>query len=477
MGTNHSKFHYRPEYGYFGDTIPFYWKGQYHVFYLEGQFDPYRRVRFTPFNHLVSTDLVNWEELPVAVNLGGPEDVDMSLGTGTVIAKGDQFYLLYCGRRFNPTSETVCLATSPDLIHWEKHPANPILVPDGTTYTTSDFRDPFPFWNPSRNCFSMLVASKLAAPTTPRPGCLAVAESHDLIHWGLKPPFYAPNAHSMALECPDIFEALGRWHLIYSAESRTFYRTAEDLSGPWESMTPDPPDHYFRGIYAPKTLTDGQRRFLFGWIGTRAGEQDFGDHQWGGDMLVPRELVPLPGGQLAEVCPQEILDACGPAIEYGLDFRLGYWQAIGGNLFARRQDGLAYAVLSDCPPSVLVEVSVKFSPGTQAAGICFRARADLSSCYALRLEPGFHQSTVERWDLNNGPQKVMVLAERHLEVVYSKPVLVKLMIDSDIIEVFIDDLVAMCCHGYDFKTGELGFFVENGEAIFEEVHLRQLPEA
>jgi beta-fructofuranosidase len=475
MPTYFSKLHYRPESGYFGDTIPFYWKGQYHVFYLEGQFDPYRRVRFTPFNHLVSSDLVNWEELPVAIELGGPDDVDMSLGTGTVIAQDDQFYLLYCGRRFNPTRETVCLATSQDLIHWEKHPANPILVPDGVTYAASDFRDLFPFWNPLKGLFSMLIASKLAAPGMPRAGCLALAESQDLIHWDLKPPFYAPNTHSMALECPDIFEALGRWHLIYSADSRTFYRVAENLVGPWKSVTPDTPDHYYRGIYAPKTLTDGQRRFLFGWIGTRAGDQDYGDHQWGGDMLIPRELVPLPGGELAEGCPREILDACDSIVEHDFDFRLGHWQKVDGTVHGKRSDGLAYAVLPNCPPNLLVEVSVNFAPGTQAAGICFHASADLSSCYTLRLEPGFHRSTVERWDLNAGPKKVMLLAERPLEVIFSKPVFVKLFIDSDIIEVFVDDRSAMCCHGYDFKTGELGFFVENGEAIFEQVCLRLLP--
>lgn len=30
MGNNHSKIHYRPANGYFGDAIPFYWEGHYH---------------------------------------------------------------------------------------------------------------------------------------------------------------------------------------------------------------------------------------------------------------------------------------------------------------------------------------------------------------------------------------------------------------------------------------------------------------
>jgi len=37
------------------------------------------------------------------------------------------------------------------------------------------------------------------------------------------------------------------------------------------------------------------------------------------------------------------------------------------------------------------------------------------------------------------------------------------------------DRSALCCRGYDFKSGELGFFVENGEASFENVQLKLLP--
>ena len=52
-------FHYCPQDGYFGDPVPFFWKGEYHLLYLIGQFDPWRRVRYTPYRHLLSTDLIN----------------------------------------------------------------------------------------------------------------------------------------------------------------------------------------------------------------------------------------------------------------------------------------------------------------------------------------------------------------------------------------------------------------------------------
>ena len=474
--TAQYKLHYRPENGYFGDTIPFYWEGQYHVIYLEGQYDEYRRVRFTPFNHLVSKDLIHWEELPVALDLGGPDDIDMSLGTGTVFAHNGQFYLLYCGRRFDPTQETVCLATSPDLIHWEKSPNNPILTPAGSLYATSDFRDPFPFWNPEEERFGMVIASKLAAEGTPQPGCLAYAVSDDLEHWELQPPLYAPNTHSMALECPDLYYAMGHWHVLYSADGRTFYRSAQSLSGPWEAADPDMDDHIYRGIYAPKTLFDGERRFLIGWIGTREGDCDAGGHQWGGDMLLPRELTALPGGALAETLPHEILDACKPMSELDFDFRLGQWEETGKKLWGQRQDGLGYAVVRQCPDDFAVDFNLNFGSETQAAGIIFRAKGDLSTFYALRLEPTLQRIVLLRWDVSSGGKRTEILAQRPLSVTAGSPVPVQFVIDEDIVEVFVNERTAMCCRGYDFTSGDVGFFVENGEASFEQVRFLLLPE-
>lgn len=37
--------YYRPEDGYVGDVIPFFWQGQYHAFYLKA---PLRRWRLNP---------------------------------------------------------------------------------------------------------------------------------------------------------------------------------------------------------------------------------------------------------------------------------------------------------------------------------------------------------------------------------------------------------------------------------------------
>ncbi len=291
----------------------------------------------------------------------------------------------------------------------------------------------------------------------------------------MKSPFYAPNVHFHALECPDIFNAQGRWYAIYTSDRRTFYRTVDKITGPWQAVGPDSADHYFKGIYAPKTLSDGQRRFLFGWIGTRSGENDDGDHEWGGDMLIPRELLPLPGGELAQICPAEILAACGPNLEIEIDSRLGHWQRLPEKMHGQRVDGLAYAALNNAPSSYLLECSVTFAPGTNAAGIMFRAHHKLSTCHSLRLEPVWHRVVLERWELTPRKNRTTILAERPLTTIPGKSVSVQLFVGGDIIEAFIDGRSALCGRGYDFQSGESGLFVEHGEAAFSHVHLRQLP--
>ena len=54
--------------GEVGDPIPFFWKGQYHLFYLRPRGPLGDRY---PWSHAVSKDLVKWEELPDALALGG----------------------------------------------------------------------------------------------------------------------------------------------------------------------------------------------------------------------------------------------------------------------------------------------------------------------------------------------------------------------------------------------------------------------
>ena len=91
-----SPIHFRPATGVLADTIPFYWKGEYHIFYLRGS------IGKVPWEHIVSTDLVHWKELPTALlpngDPNGPDGEHMF--TGCVYEKDGTFHIFYTG--WNP---------------------------------------------------------------------------------------------------------------------------------------------------------------------------------------------------------------------------------------------------------------------------------------------------------------------------------------------------------------------------------------
>lgn len=88
--TTKPTLHFRPQDAKAGDVIPFYWKGDYHLFYLKGP----------DWAHVVSRDLLRWQELPNALIKGsdllGPDWE--SIWTGSVVEHGGTFYLFYTGK-------------------------------------------------------------------------------------------------------------------------------------------------------------------------------------------------------------------------------------------------------------------------------------------------------------------------------------------------------------------------------------------
>src|SRR5690606_25691571 len=135
---------YRPTDGFVGDVIPFYWQGAYHAFYLKAPLPPKRNgADGTPYAHVVSRDLVYWEEWPLVVEPGPPgAPDDVSCFTGTVIERDGIFHLFYTGFRGPDLPQTICHATSRDLRTWEKDPRNPLFGADERWYEPIDWRDP-----------------------------------------------------------------------------------------------------------------------------------------------------------------------------------------------------------------------------------------------------------------------------------------------------------------------------------------------
>ena len=106
-----AKLFYRPQEGYCGDFIPFYWEGVYHLYHIEGY----------DWKHISTTDFVNFKEHGVAIEGGGEGAQDRNIFTGCVTEHDGVFHVFYCGHNVECKPQEVILhATSKDLHHWVK---------------------------------------------------------------------------------------------------------------------------------------------------------------------------------------------------------------------------------------------------------------------------------------------------------------------------------------------------------------------
>ena len=210
-GQKLTRIQFRPENAKAGDVIPFYHKGEYHVFYM----------RNSNWGHIVSSDLVNWEELPDALTNGtdslGPDGE--GCWTGSIVENQGLFYLFYTGKnsRDPKGDQKVMLATSKDLVHWSKEPRHTFYadgniywnktmngqIDDKLIYHHQAFRDPDVFWNNDKKEWWMILHATVADPTAPATGLYT---SKDLINWKpSKPLVVYPVTTNVSGDCPFIF--------------------------------------------------------------------------------------------------------------------------------------------------------------------------------------------------------------------------------------------------------------------------------
>ncbi|MEJ2709914.1 MAG: hypothetical protein P8074_20050 [Anaerolineales bacterium] len=208
----------------------------YHIFYLQAPRsigDPEQRHWNVSIGHAVSQNLINWEILPDALEPSLPSDQwdNFTTWTGSVIRYGSLWYLFYTGskREEQGRIQRIGLATSRDLIFWEKHPANPLLSADPDWYETYDpgvwheqaWRDPWVFQDPNGKDFHAFITARLKGGAKDGRGVIAHARSPDLEHWEVLPPVSESGAYGH-MEVPQRLEIGERTYLLYSVTKQVF---------------------------------------------------------------------------------------------------------------------------------------------------------------------------------------------------------------------------------------------------------------
>ncbi|MBC9730772.1 glycoside hydrolase family 32 protein [Streptomyces sp. TRM68367] len=194
------QFHFTPAQNWMNDPNGLiYYKGQYHLFF---QYNPDGNTWGNmSWGHAVSTDLVHWKQLPVAIPqddkemiFSGSVVLDKNNTTGFGTKKNPPLVAVYTSAQKATGKQEQALAYSTDGgTTWKKYSGNPVL-----DIGSNNFRDPKVFWYAPTKSWLMAVA--LADQHK-----ISFYSSPDLKHWTHQSDFGPAGATGGVWECPDLF--------------------------------------------------------------------------------------------------------------------------------------------------------------------------------------------------------------------------------------------------------------------------------
>lgn len=303
-------FHHTPLYGWMNDPNGMFYKdGKWHLYY---QYNPYgSKWQNMTWGHSSSTDLINWEHLPIAIRPNGlgsvfsgscAIDTENSAGYGN-----DAVIAMYTSAG---TSQMQSLAAShDDGTTFEIFNANPVLTLE------SEARDPNMFWNPETKQWTLVLAHALDKE-------MLFFTSPDMKNWTLTGNFgKGLGAQDGVWECPDLFQLpvdgsdKSKWVLICNInpggpfggsgiqyfvgdfDGKTF-TSDTDASGNVPTKWLD----YGKDNYALVSWSDApdNRRTAIGWMSNWQYAADVPTKQFRSANTLPREigLFTAPDGEI-----------------------------------------------------------------------------------------------------------------------------------------------------------------------------------
>lgn len=279
-----------------------FWNGQYHLFY---QHNPHDNVWGPMYwGHAVSSDLVRWEHLPIALE---PDELGYIFSGSSILDEANtsgfgqngkvSLVVMYTSHHAETDLEQQSLAYSLDGAHFEKYAQNPVIPNPGIP----NFRDPKLFWNTFQKQWGMVLA---AGDET------RFYTSPDFKQWTQTGSFGVKNlppSEEMTgvWECPDLFpltapDGSQMWILLVSLgrgaseggprvryflgdfDGNTFHVSPLLPSGDWLDMGFD--------NYAGVTYANTPERIYLGWATSYLYAGDTPTGEYCGGMTFPRQL-------------------------------------------------------------------------------------------------------------------------------------------------------------------------------------------
>lgn len=405
--------------------------------------------------------------------------------TGSVIYGEGKYHIFYTGYSLAcEYQQTICHAVSEDGITWEKDQANPVIKPMVTLYEKLDWRDPYVFYNEEDGCYWILIsARRLDMPVTRR-GCVVLYRSRNLEDWEYYGPVYSPG-HTNCPECPEMYKMGDNWYLSYSRFSEfvnTVYRVSKSPFGPWR--TPKKDGIGGRRFYAAKSMeNDEGRRFYFAWAHDRADASDTGEWYWGGAFCIPHEVVPTEDGELDVKLPKEYEALFGAPVEWK-------YTPVMGNVKAYGKDMLEFDSAGTCTYGFLEHGEEQYMLSLKALpreccdyfGVLLKSDKEASGCVLLEFDMAMQRVSLLNLPMGvdpfwvescqavpkptePGPDGVRV-CEKPFKIENGKEIDIKVIVDHDMIEVFVGEQAAFTYRIYEKPLYETGLVAQDAKVEF-----------
>ncbi len=299
------QYHFSPAMNWMNDPNGLvYYDGEYHLFY---QYNPYGiQWGHMSWGHAVSTDLVHWTHLPVAVPetdgvmaFSGSAVVDHNNTSGLGTAENPPMVAIYTGHQADNQSQHIAYSTDRGRT-WTLYEGNPVLDID-----RQNFRDPNVFWYEPEQKWVMVVA----LPTDYK---VQFYESDNLTEWTFMSEFGPAGATGGIWECPDLFYlpvdgdpnnrqwvlqvdlnpgsvagGSGGQYFVGDFDGSSFTLTGSSEDDPqWVDYGKD----FYAAIDWANIPAEDGRHIWVGWMSNWQYGQDIPTYPWRSAQSIPRAL-------------------------------------------------------------------------------------------------------------------------------------------------------------------------------------------
>lgn len=473
-----------------GDVDVLFHDGVFHLFHLVLPNHDF-------IAHAVSEDGLNWRRVKNALYVGEPGEWDDDmLWTMHVSPDPDQpgvWRMFYTGlsRREYGRVQRVGLATSRDLLHWERVATDgyPLEI-TGEHYESRvdegrkwvSFRDPFFYHDPTSGRRMLLASARVKDGPLVRRGCVGVANETAPGKFTFVEPLHQPRLYD-DVEVPNLFQINGRYFLLGSIreDTKVHYWYSDTLDGPYLNVF----DNVVlaRGNYAGRICHHGDEILLFNFFAKK--EQHFGREISKKLLPPPKRLVTDGTGRLQlksyggfDALVQELVSI--PSAErFDRLFQNPRGQAEGPaeDLQLHCESGYEAFLLPEALESFRVRATIGLE-GSGKFGMVIRVNEQGDGYYlSLDLFKGVVQ--LRAWGESATAETEHAFDYTQLQVGYivsrdKGPWEVEVLAHGMYLEVSIDGYVILSLVDDSFVLGRIGFYTESARIRVENLRVERL---